>query len=280
MNKHHINWHSAFLSGLQIELSSFQDILTYQPEFLLNKGQRRIDSLITKAPGSPPIDSAIARHFRQYNVVEYKGPGESFNVLKFFKALSYTLSLPDILGQASAVWDVTLTLAAHCFPRQLASFLREKFCGKPMKNAADVLEKVTDGVYDIHINILPVRLLILPELAPEEYLWLRCLANHLTPDTPLGALADAYRPHQDNPLYQNFMNAVIRASRSSKGDESMMCEALYELFADELEMREKRGKEQMASLLLKLISAGRSSEIERALREPEYYEKLSAELGV
>ena len=157
-----------------------------------------------------------------------------------------------------------------------------------MKNAADVLEKVTDGVYDIHINILPVRLVILPELAPEEYLWLRCLTNHLTPDTPLGALADAYRPHQDNPLYQNFMNAVIRASRSSKGDESMMCEALYELFADELEKRESQGirqgvsqgKEQMASLLLKLISAGRSSEIERALREPEYYDKLSAELGV
>ena len=70
-----------------------------------------------------------------------------------------------------------------------------------------------------------------------------------------------------------------------------MCEALYELFADELELREKQGvnqgiclgisqgKEQMASLLLKLISAGRSSEVERALREPEYYDKLAKELG-
>ena len=60
------------------------------------------------------------------------------------------------------------------------------------------------------------------------------------------------------------------------------------LFADELELREKQGvnqgicqeKEQMASLLLKLISAGRSSEVERALREPEYYDKLAKELGV
>ena len=67
----------------------------------------------------------------------------------------------------------------------------------------------------------------------------------------------------------------------------MACEALYELFADELELREKQGvnqgvsqgKEQMASLLLKLISAGRSSEVERALREPEYYDKLAEELG-
>ena len=141
MNKHHVNWHSAFLSGLQIELSGYQDILEYQPEFLLNKGQRRINTLITKAPGSLPINSAIARNFRQYNVIEYKGPGESLNVLKFFKALSYVLSLPDILGQASAVRDITLTLAAHCFPRQLASFLQEKFCGKSTKNAADVTPK-------------------------------------------------------------------------------------------------------------------------------------------
>ena len=67
----------------------------------------------------------------------------------------------------------------------------------------------------------------------------------------------------------------------------MMCEALYEFFADKLKKRESQsirqgvsqGKEQMASLLLKLISAGRSSEIERALREPEYYENLSVELG-
>ena len=156
------------------------------------------------------------------------------------------------------------------------------------KNITDVLEKVIDGVYDIHINILPVQLIILPQLSLEEYLWLCCLTNHLTPDTPLEALADTYRPHQDNPLYQNFMNAVIRASRSSKGEELLMCEALYKLFADELELREKQGinqdicqgKEQMASLLLKLISAGRSSEVERALREPEYYDKLAKELGV
>ena len=173
MNKHHINWHSAFLSGLQIELTSCQDILTYQSEFLLNKGQRRIDNLVVKAPGSPPIDSAITRHFRQYNVIEYKGPGESLNILKFFKSLSYALSLPDILGQASAVRNITLTLAAHCFPRQLASFLQEKFD----KNTANVLEKVTDGVYDIHINILPVQLIVLPK--EMNYLCVRRYINFL-----------------------------------------------------------------------------------------------------
>ena len=47
-----------------------------------------------------------------------------------------------------------------------------------MKNTAGVLKKVTDGVYDIHINILPMRFIILPELAPEEYLWLRCLPSY------------------------------------------------------------------------------------------------------
>ena len=125
-----------------------------------------------------------------------------------------------------------------------------------------------------------MRLVVLPELSPEEYLWLRCLTNHLTPDTPLEALAHAYQPHQDNPTYQNFLNAVIRANQISKGDELLMCEALYELFADEIKKNWEEGRLQMSSLILKLISAGRESEIERAARDEEYCEKLMEELGV
>ena len=119
---------------------------------------------------------------------------------------------------------------------------------------------------------------------PEEYLWLRCLTNHLTPDTPLEALAHAYQPHQDNPTYQNFLNAVIRANQISKGDELLMCEALYELFADELKKNREEGSRlgrlQMAALIPKLISAGRESEIEKAARDEEYCEKLMEEMGV
>ena len=125
-----------------------------------------------------------------------------------------------------------------------------------------------------------MRLVVLPELSPEEYLWLRCLTNHLTPDTPLEALAHAYQPHQDNPTYQNFLNAVIRANQISKGDELLMCEALYELFAGEIKKNREEGRLQMSSLILKLISAGRESEIEKAARDEKYCEKLMEELGV
>ena len=92
----------------------------------------------------------------------------------------------------------------------------------------------------MHIDIVPVWLILLPEFSPEEYLWLRCFTNHLTPDPPLETLAHAYQPHQDNPTYQNFLNAVIRANQISKGDELLMCEALYELFADELKKTGRR----------------------------------------
>ena len=280
MRKHNINWHSAFISGMQIELEPWQDILTFESEYLLNRGIRRADLLIIKAPENPPPDTPIARHFRQYNVIDYKGPGESMNTLNFFKALSYACSLPDLLHETSAAEELTLTLVTHHFPRRFAAFLRKKFSQK----TPDVLEKIANGIYDIHIDMIPVRLVVLPELSPEEYLWLRCLTNHLTPDTPLEALAHAYQPHQDTPTYQNFLNAVIRANQISKGDELLMCEALYELFADELKKNREEGSRlgrlQMAALIPKLIAAGRESEIEKAARDEEYCEKLMEEMGV
>ena len=92
--------------------------------------------------------------------------------------------------------------------------------------------------------MIPVQLIVLPQLSSKDYLWLSCLTKHFTPDTPLEALAHAYAPHQDEFLYQQFMNAVIRANLNDEGDERFMCEALYELFADELKIHEESGEQR------------------------------------
>ena len=53
-------------------------------------------------------------------------------------------------------------------------------------------------------------------------------------------LRQAYAPQQDDPLYQTIMDAIIRANLS-EGGESLMCDALYELFADQLDQRHQEG---------------------------------------
>lgn len=273
-----INWHDFFMSGLQIQLESYRDILTFKPEFVLNRQCRRIDCLITKEPGSPPIDAAIARKFRRYNLIDYKGPGESMSVINYYKVLSYAYSLPEHIGSSDILDQLFVMLVTHYYPRDLIKHIQKKL---PF-----AIEKIAPGLYDIHKEPMPVQLVVLPQLSPEEYMWLRCLTNELTPGIPLQKLADSYALHKEETLYQRFMNAFIRANRTAKGDEVPMCEALYELFADELIRREIKGKNEgrdegraegmkrLSELNLKLISENRISELAKASSDPIYREEL------
>lgn len=276
-SKPHINWHAAIVSGLQIELAHTSDILTYLPEFPLNEGPRRVDCLIQKIPGSPSIASPIARFFRTYNLVDYKGPHESMNISNFFKALSYVCSFPDFLNQSKAVEQVTLTLITHRYPKKLFAYIRKNF----MKVTKDPVEKIIDGLYYIHIGLFPVQLIVLPQLPPNRYLWLHCLTNHITKDMPLEELGLAYKPHEDDPVYKTFMNAVIRANSLNEGDEASMCEALEELFASRLEAREQKGLEEgisrLSTLIGKLLDSNRIADIKRVTEDPGYRESLFSE---
>ena len=108
-------------------------MLTWHSEFILNKGQRRLDGLIVKYPESPPIPSPIAGIFRQYNAVDYKGPDESMTISNYFKALSYAYSIPDYLNDSSAVDQITLTLVSHHFPDNLFIICKRNFLQLPQK---------------------------------------------------------------------------------------------------------------------------------------------------
>lgn len=290
MKKYIINWHAALVSALQIELDAYQDILSYEKEFTLNTQPRRIDCLITKQPGSPPVPSPIAAIFRHYNLIDYKSPHESMTVTNFYKAVSYACSLPDFLDDPSVAENLTLSLVTHKYPRKLIKYLNTKF--------PNSLEKIMPGLYSIHINLFPMQLIVLRKLPPEEYLWLHCLTNHLTPATPIHALHDVYALHSEEEKYKTFMNAFILANLREKGSVASMCEAFYELFKDELiareqnglkrgeelglkrgqelglkrgqELGQKLGQESMAALILRLISDNRAADIEEAAANPEF----------
>ena len=150
-----------------------------------------------------------------------------------------------------------------------------------LENTKDPVEKIIDGLYYIHIGFIPVQLIVLPELPHEQYLWLSCLTNHLTKDTPLEQLGLAYKAHEDDPLYQTFLNAVIRANSMKEGDEKLMCEALEELFAGRLEENRRLGAQEalckMSSLINKLLNSNRIDDAKRATEDPAYLDSLMAE---
>ena len=252
-------------------------MLTWHSEFILNKGKRRLDGLIIKNPESPSITSPIAKIFRQYNAVDYKGPSESMSVSNYFKALSYVYSIPDFFNDPKAIDQITLTLVSHRFPRKLIQYLEKKFSSTSSK----ILEKVSNGIYYMYNNMIPVQLIVLSQLDSSEYLWLSCLSKKITEDTPLQELKQAYKSHQDDPLYQTIMDAIIRSNHSRKGD-SLMCDALYELFADQITQNRNEGRvegrvegeNRISNLILKLISDDRTSDIERVAADPAYRQIL------
>ena len=126
-------------------------------------------------------------------------------------------------------------------------------------------------------NMIPVQLIVLSQLDPSEYLWLSCLSKKITEDTPLQKLKQAYKPHQDDPLYQTIMDAIIRSNHSKKGD-AFMCDALYELFADKIAQNRNEGRvegeNRISNLILKLISDDRTSDLERVATDPTYRQIL------
>lgn len=58
----------------------WNDSFTLHPKLILNKDHYRLDGLIIKKPGSPPIPSPIAKIFQKYNAIDYKSPRESLNI--------------------------------------------------------------------------------------------------------------------------------------------------------------------------------------------------------
>lgn len=267
-----INWHSALISGLKIELEQYLDILSFQSEFPLNTGPRRIDCVITKAPGSKHITSPIATIFRSYNLVDYNGPSESMTIKNFYKVLSYAFSLPDYFQSNEVIDQITITFITHKYPRRLLKLIEQK--------VPKSIEKIIPGLYHINIRCIPVQLVILPQLPEDTYLWLHSLTDHLTPNIPLDKLGQAYRPHQNEPDYQNFMNTLIHANLSTKEGEVLMCEALYDLFANKMNEREQQGKDLMASLILKLAADNRSEDILKAAADAPYRDALMKQYGL
>ena len=67
-----------------------------------------------------------------------------------------------------------------------------------------------------------------------------------------------------------------------------MCDALKELFAEELEEKyqagenegRREGRSELSRLILKLSELGRTDDIVKAAKNPEYQEQLMKELNI
>ena len=240
--KKNIDWHEAGYHVLQIEFEDEIEKLEFSREYRLGKSKdsQRVDILIIKKPEDYAIQKNIGHIFRTHNLIEYKSPHDYLSIDDFYKTIGYACTYMALTGKVNELLpeNISISYIVHSFPRKLERHLKHL---KHTTNQEAAFEKHETGIYYIYGRIFPVQLIVSRELNPENNLWLRCLSSDIRERKMYEALKSSYSGHQNEPRYIIPMNAIIQGNQNSK-EGKIMCEALYELFADELVERENKGK--------------------------------------
>lgn len=256
-----LQWHPAFYAGIQIEFAEERDILRFENEHQLGTKPKAVDVLIVKKDADAVIHKNIGRIFRTHNIVEYKSPGDHLGIDDYYKVLGYacfykadTQNADDIKAS-----DITVSFVCRNRPRKLEGFLIRKRCL--------YLQKLENGIYYIKGELFPVQFICTSELSWDDNIWLKSLTNDLVQGEQVEKLLREYRKHQRNSLYKSVMNMVIRANWKIFEEEKGMCEALRELFGEELTTAIAAGIEEQLPIAVEAQVAEILPEIEQKVRQ-------------
>jgi len=165
-----IQWHPAFYDAIKAELDGYQQYLTFTSEHQLTTEPLRIDLLIIKKLTDVKIEKNIARIFQRDNILEYKSPDDSLAVGDYFKVFAYAYIYAYL--QKIDIRDLTITLVSTMHPDSLISYLNQR--------AEISVEKVSNGLYYIHNEVMPVQILATKYLSEEENMWLTSLTDEIS----------------------------------------------------------------------------------------------------
>lgn len=87
VTKELIQWHAAFRGAIKTELADESDILKYEDERTIVKKELKIDLLIIKKTNEKQISNHIGHIFREYNIFEYKSPGDYLSQMTFIRSM-------------------------------------------------------------------------------------------------------------------------------------------------------------------------------------------------
>lgn len=215
-----LQWHPGFSAALRVELEEELDELCIEDEHMLSKKPMQIDVLVVKKKGEQPIRKNIGRIFRKHNIIEYKSPEDYLSINDFYKVYGYTCFYQSETKRVKEIppEEITITFICNHYPQKLLEHLK-KFKGIEA-------EKQEAGIYYLQGDSFPIQLVIVKELSKKENYWLQNLRCNLKTGEEIQ-------------------------------EEKNMCEALNELFAEEL----KESKEEGIKLVKKVfkLTAGGSS---------------------
>ena len=104
------------------------------------------------------------------------------------------------------------------------------------------IENIEDGIYYLFGDAIPMQLIIVPRLSKQNNYWLNNLRNDLKAGGEIRNFIERYGENKNSKLYQALADTIMRANWEEMKEERKMCEALRELFADDLRESELKGR--------------------------------------
>lgn len=233
-----LQWHSGFSAALRVELEDELDELCIEDEHMLSKKPMQIDVLVVKKKGEQPIRKNIGRIFRKHNIIEYKSPEDYLSINDFYKVYGYTCFYQSETKRVKDIppEEITMTFICNHYPQKLLEHLK-KFKGIEV-------EKQEVGLYYLLGDSFPIQLVIVKELSKEENYWLQNLRCNLKTGEEIQEVVRRYEQVKHKAYYSDVMNLIVRANQKQMKEEKNMCEALNELFAEELKEADLRGRKE------------------------------------
>lgn len=233
-----LQWYSGFSAALRVELEDELDELCIEDEHMLSKKPMQIDVLVVKKKGEQPIRKNIGRIFRKHNIIEYKSPEDYLSINDFYKVYGYTCFYQSETKRVKDIppEEITMTFICNHYPQKLLEHLK-KFKGIEV-------EKQEAGLYYLLGDSFPIQLVIVKELSKEENYWLQNLRCNLKTGEEIQEVVRRYEQVKHKAYYLDVMNLIVRANQKQMEEEKNMCEALNELFAEELKEADLRGRKE------------------------------------
>lgn len=129
-----------------------------------------------------------------------------------------------------------LTFVCYHYPRKVVRHLEE--------TRGCLTEKQEAGIYYVTGDLIPIQIIVVPELTDEKNLWLHSLTNRIRTSKIATQLIHEYEEHRQNRLYESVMEIVVQSNRSKFQEVDSMCQALYDLFKDQLEQKAREMAEE------------------------------------
>ena len=230
-----LQWHTAFSAAMHIEFREEMEKLRFEEEHILGKKPMQIDLLIIKMRTEEKIRKNIGKIFREHNIIEYKSPEDYLSINDFYKVYGYACFYQADTNEVEKIRpeELTITFVTNHYPRKMVEHIKKQ-------RGIEVRQR-GQGIYELVGDPIPMQIIVPRKLSKKENYWLQSLRTDLKAGEEIREYVASYEKEKHGLFYRAVADVVFRANWKTMEEEKKMCDALRELFAEELKESKEEG---------------------------------------